>query len=283
MHDVVRAGGGLELRWSLRHGARVGGQTEVHDAHRAVAGHHHVLRFEVAVHEARFMGCRQPLSGRGEHVSYGAPGPCLGREPAGQRLALHELHGHEHALAASGVGGGTGVVHGDDVGMMEAGNGLGLAEQSFTRRTGALAHGVAFVQQLQGDAAVELRVVRGVDLAHPPSPHQPQDHVTADRGTGCQLRIRSRRRGLVRCRQRFRGCAGARRRRHPGRAGRAIGEVRLGLESSGRLEAAVYEREHGVFVEAGHAGHAVSHTRMCGKFLRARLPADPAVAPYCGS
>jgi hypothetical protein len=105
--------------------------------------------------------------------------PRLLRLPILQRRAVDELHRDEDAVPERPR-----VVNGDDVGMRELGDRLGLAEQPDPRDgvRGALVR----PQELEGDLAIELRVVGGVDLAHAAAPDHVEDGVAADAGSALQ-------------------------------------------------------------------------------------------------
>jgi hypothetical protein len=163
----VRALAGLAL-------AGAAGEAEVEDADAAVVADHDVVGLEVAVDEADGVGGGEAVAGLGEHAEDLGAGPRLLVEPAAQRDAGDELH-RDVDLA---VGGGADVVDADDVGVREAGEGLGLAQQA------ALALGVAgaVAQDLDRDLAIEGLVEGGVDDAHAAAAELAQDGVAADAG-----------------------------------------------------------------------------------------------------
>ncbi len=102
------------------------------------------------------------VQGRG-HLIDDLEGEVVGQRLAGpQHLlevgALDVLHGDERLLAVAGV------VHGDDVGMVELAGGPRLAqERSGARRVAAAAAGG---QRLERHQPAEGRVLRQVDDAH---------------------------------------------------------------------------------------------------------------------
>jgi hypothetical protein len=102
------------------------------------------------------------------------PAALLGLEPHAERLALHELHGEEHLLLDAAD-----LVDLDDVGVRELGHGPGLALHAGLVARAVVAAGA---QQLEGDAAVELLVVGGVDDAHAALAEGAQDGEAADAG-----------------------------------------------------------------------------------------------------
>ena len=140
-------------------------QAEVHHAYGAVLRDHHVLRLEVAVDDARRVRRRQSASG-GEEDVQDLPASCAARraQPLLDRLPVDQLHRDEHAVAER-----AGVVDGDDVRVREAGDGARLAEQPRATLAGAA---VEPLHDLEGDAAVQLRVVSRVDLAHAAAPER---------------------------------------------------------------------------------------------------------------
>ena len=138
------------------------GEAEVEDLDVAVVGHEDVVGLEVAVDDA--------LAVRGGEAPRDLERPVdrlllrHGRavELAAQRLALEQLgHGVGDAVVRAEV------VDREDVRMRERGDGLGLALEA-RERVGV--RGQLRGEDLDGDLAVELRVARAVDLAHPPAP-----------------------------------------------------------------------------------------------------------------
>ena len=147
-------------------------EAEVEDEHAPVAAHQHVVRLEVAVHEAHGVRGGEAPARLGEHVDHLAPGARLLLEPLAQRLALDELQGDEHLVAVLAD-----VIHGHDMGVGEAGHGLGLAHeaQAGLSPVPPLAAGQ---EQLDGHAAAELGIERRVHLAHA-ARAQPLEHEVA--------------------------------------------------------------------------------------------------------
>ena len=94
--------------------------------------------------------------------------PALGLEPVAQGVALDELHRDEHPVSER-----VGLVHDDDVGMGDPRRRLRFAHQAAV--TGVAVGSVVGADQLDGDLAVEVRVVGRVDLTHGAASHQPQD------------------------------------------------------------------------------------------------------------
>ena len=121
--------------------------------------------------------------------------------------------------------------------------------------------------QLERDAAVELRVVRGVDLAHAAAPDRAQNLIAANACARLQLTDEG---PPILAGQRD-GVAAVLVRRHPGhelRARGAGGNVLLETRPRQLGQLAVKEQEHGVFVQAAVHRRANatpdSHGRIAG-------------------
>ena len=154
------------------------GDPEVGDPDLAVPADQHVRGLEVAVDDPSLVGGREPAPGEHELGHDLRPRPLALAQPRAQVGALHELH-RQVDLAVTHVD----VVDGDDVGVAELGQRLGLAEQpTAARAPGDVGLGVA--QELERDLAVELGVVGGADQAHPASADRVEDEVATDRGSG---------------------------------------------------------------------------------------------------
>ena len=100
----------------------------------------------------------------------------LAGEQRAERLALNEFA--DNVLLA---GLNANVVHGDDVGVVERGNGAG-----FTLKAGAqLGAGCALLaENLDGDIAVEARVAGAIHLAHAAYSECGLDLIDAKAGIG---------------------------------------------------------------------------------------------------
>ena len=149
------------------------GEAEVEDADAAVVADHDVGGLEVAVDEAGGVGGGEALAGLAKHGGELGEGPALALEPGVEGHAVDELHG-DVDLAAEGAD----LVDADDVGVREPGHGLGLAQEA---GAGEVLAGLG-VEQLDGDLAVELLVVGGIDDAGAAAAELPQDGEAADRG-----------------------------------------------------------------------------------------------------
>ena len=95
--------------------------------------------------------------------------------PVAEGVPLDELHRDEHRFAE-----GADVEHHDDVRVRQARDGLRLAQQA--RAAVRVVAAAARPQELERDLAIQVRIVRGVDLAHAPPAQQAQHDVAADGG-----------------------------------------------------------------------------------------------------
>jgi hypothetical protein len=98
------------------------------------------------------------LQEHGEHLGPRAPGAA---QPVFEGDADDELHRDVDEVAV-----GADLVDGDDVGVGEAGHGLGLAEEAGVGQVGLAGDGEAGAQELDGDFAAELGVEGGAHEAH---------------------------------------------------------------------------------------------------------------------
>jgi hypothetical protein len=169
---VAGVAGALEVGEQL--GVAVGaGEAEVEDADAAVLADHAVLRLEVAVDQAGLVGGGEAGAGLPEDLEDLAPGSGLSLEPCPEGQAVDELHGDVDLVVV-----GADLVDADDVGVGEAGHGLGLADQA---GAGVLV-GAVGVEQLDGDFALELLVVGGVDDPGAAAAELADDGEAADAG-----------------------------------------------------------------------------------------------------
>jgi hypothetical protein len=157
---------------------------EVGDALATVRPHEHVLGLEVTVNEPDVVGGREPLAGAREPVEHLAPAARLLLQPLPQRSPLDELHRDEHVVAHLAD-----LVDGDDLGVAETRHGLCFAHQA------CVVLGLrpaAREDELQRDLPVEGRVVRRVDRAHAPLPHEPDHDEAAAARAAVERRPRRR-------------------------------------------------------------------------------------------
>jgi hypothetical protein len=131
----------------------VGGLEVAMDDAVLVGGAH---RVDQRQREARELPRRQAASG----------------DQAGERLALHQLHREE--VDAVGV---LDRVDGDDIGVVQRGNRLGLALEA-PEAVGVGRH--LQRQDLEGDTAVQPGVFGGVDLTHSAFAERGDDVVVAE-------------------------------------------------------------------------------------------------------
>ena len=130
-------------------------------------------RLEVAMDDAalvRFFESGGHVAGKRDDLS-------LGQRPGGDALGERRSRDVLHDEEVDPVG-AVEVVNGGDVGVVQARQGLRFAAESPPRR---------FVaqhprrQHLDGDVAVEVRVVRAVDLSHPAGAEALEDSIVRER------------------------------------------------------------------------------------------------------
>jgi hypothetical protein len=137
-----------------------------------VGGDEHVVRLDVAmddpvaVREAERLEQLLLVRDRGLDRERAA-----GHDQLLQAAALDHLHGD--VVRPLGL---PAVVDGDDVRMGQAGGGLRLAPEALDEE---VVLRVALVQDLDGDAAAEILVLREIDVRHPPRAELPQDAIAA--------------------------------------------------------------------------------------------------------
>ena len=152
--------GGAEDRAGLRHPGIAGARdAEVHDLDGPVAVDHDVLRLDVAVHDAAAMRevdrGEQLQRDRDRLVAAEAAAPA---DEVLERLALHVLH--DDVVRAVDL---APVVDGDQVLLVEARCGLGLAAEALDERRVAE---VAREQDLDGDVPAEGEVLAQIHIGH---------------------------------------------------------------------------------------------------------------------
>ena len=104
-----------------------------------------------------------------------------GRNQRVERLALDELHRQETDAV-----GFLGRVDGDDVRVIEGGDGAGFAREAFEPRRIA---GHVGRQHLERDVAAEPRIVRAIHLAHAACAERGDDLIRADAGSRVQCHV----------------------------------------------------------------------------------------------
>jgi len=146
------------------------GQTQVDQLEGARRGQHHVVRFDVPVHDALFVGGAQSIASLSDQLgglSFGVR--TLLRHILFQRWAVHELH---HQIGAAVLV--TEFVDLHDVRMIQTRGGPGLVQE---------APGITLIQRavrrehLDGDVAVQDPIPRVPYPAHPAGSEQFQDLV----------------------------------------------------------------------------------------------------------
>jgi hypothetical protein len=131
---------------------------EIHHAHAAVLAAEDVRRLHVAVDQPLGVRRRQPAGGveiDSEHGPIARRWRALAERV--ERRTFDELHGHEHVPVVL-----TDVVDLDHVRVRQLAQRARLAHQEPPRALGA-ARGV---EQLEGHAPAELRIMGGVHLTH---------------------------------------------------------------------------------------------------------------------
>ncbi len=181
------AGLGLVGRGTGPPGRRsVVGQAEVHEVGFAVVVQHDVGRLDVAVNDSQAVGVGQGL-GQVAHR--------LGR--LGE-VDVAAVHGPRQGAPLDEGGGDevvrpvvAGIVNRDNVRVAQPGCRPGLAQEALDL---AVAFRLVALRDLEGDFAVQLRVVGAIDGAEGTRPQTGPDleapDVAGPRGGGCRLRLR---------------------------------------------------------------------------------------------
>jgi len=138
-------------------------QTEVRDLHAAAAVQEDVLGLDVPVNDATVVGVLQGVTKLGHDGQRLARGDAAAREELAQVHAVHELHEDEKQPVVRAAE----IVNGDDAGMVELGEGAGLAGET-VGEGGIVAEGAG--EDFQRDEAVELALARAIDRAHAAAP-----------------------------------------------------------------------------------------------------------------
>ncbi len=144
------------------------GDPEVRDAGAAVLVDEDVLRLQVAVDDPLAMGearCAQDLAGEVDRVLGGHPT----LDELLQLRPVDVLHRDEVGVAELAA-----IEDADDVRVLEAGRGLGLAAEALDE---LLVLREAVVQHLDRDVAIEFVVVRQPDVGHASRAELVLDHV----------------------------------------------------------------------------------------------------------
>ena len=141
-------------------------QSEIEQLDIPVGPHHHVFRLDVAVDDAAGVGrheCLRDLAAPADHLA-----DRLWRSAVlAKRAAFHQFHGERGVRALPHQ-----IVDGNDIGMIQCGGGLGLANQAVCGRHAA--------QEFQRHHPAQFQVARRIDLAHRPAAQQRRDGVAPD-------------------------------------------------------------------------------------------------------
>jgi hypothetical protein len=168
-----------EHRAELRQLGRVEARdAEVGDLHAAVVEQDDVARLDVAVDDAALVRVLQ----RGEQLGHQPAGlgerEALARiEQALQVAAAHQLHDDERRIGAGVL---AVLVDGDDAGMAEPADGLGLAPEAHSQLGGEVRIGLIEPQHLDRHRALDHRIEAFVDHAHGAAPELAADQVLAE-------------------------------------------------------------------------------------------------------
>jgi hypothetical protein len=147
------------------------GQAEVQQLDIAVSTQKHVLRLDVAMHDAGGVGRRQRLRELHAEVDDRRNRRAAARQ-RGERLPLDEFHRQEAATLELPY-----LVDGDDVRMVE---GRGRAGLLLEPAGDVGASGERWAQELDRHLSSQPRILREVHLAHAPAAEQADDVVDAD-------------------------------------------------------------------------------------------------------
>ena len=146
-------------------------EPEVQNLDPVLLRHHDVSRLQVAVGDPLLVGRSDCLGqGDGNTEEVGERKPASG-DDLGQGLSLDQLHGQE--VETVGLLDG---MDGDDVGVVEGGQGLGLPLEALQPLA---LRGQLHRQDLEGHVPLQPRIAGPVDLPHPPGPEGCQDFVGA--------------------------------------------------------------------------------------------------------
>jgi hypothetical protein len=129
-----------------------------------------IARLDVPMQDVRLMRRRQTFHDSRQQFDALPPRARLCRGPTAQRASIDEL-GHDVLLTVPF----TGIVHREDVRMIERGCQLGFALEASAR----LAIGNFFREKFQSNSPVQLRIESAVDDTHAATAEQTVDPVLA--------------------------------------------------------------------------------------------------------
>ena len=163
---------GPERRARQRH-LRLGngaGNPEIRDLDAAVTRNQHIARLDVAVDDAAGMrGRKSTRDLRGDSGGLARRQRTGAAQDRGEILSVDELHDDERTAGILAV-----VVHGDDVRVVQRGDGLGFLPEP-GHEIGVSA--VFGAEHLDRDVTIQLLVVGPVDGRHPALADRPKDAV----------------------------------------------------------------------------------------------------------
>ena len=136
---------------------------------------HDVVGLEVAVDEPLLVRGRQPAPRRHEHLQHLLPAARLRLQPVGDGVPLDELHRDEHLILERAH-----VEDDDDVRVRQPRDRLRLAQRALPALVARDAVAGLDPQQLDRDLAIQLGIVRRVDLAHAAAADQAEHDVAPD-------------------------------------------------------------------------------------------------------
>ena len=151
-------------------------EAEVEDFHVAIVSDEHVLRLDVPVDDAPFVGGGETVGDGGADLHDLSRRQRAPTDERAKRLAAEEL-GHrvdDAVLLAE-------IMDGEDVRVRECGDGAGLALEAGARR---FVRGEPGRQELDGHLAIEREVARAVHLAHAPGAERCDDLYWPSRAPG---------------------------------------------------------------------------------------------------
>ena len=160
------------------HAGHVLHQSEVEDLRRPVAGDHHVLRLQIAMHNSRGMRGGQPVGDAcGNRQEFFQRQRSV-RNDRAQRLAANQLH-HQPCLSVARAE----IVDGDDVAVIE---GRGASGFAFEAREPVAIVGQLVRKNLDRYLPPETHVARAIDLPHAARPDRASDLVRPEARAGFQ-------------------------------------------------------------------------------------------------
>ena len=134
------------------------GETEVEHLEPAVARQHDVRRLEIAMYHALFVRHGERFGDRQGDIERLRQREAAGRHGAVEAFTFDQLHGDERRVALA-----LDRVDGDDVGMVECRDRLGLALKALQAlRVGSHLRG----QHLEGHVTLQVEILGPIDLPH---------------------------------------------------------------------------------------------------------------------